>query len=457
MGAINQYIDLFDANIDALNAGSAGALNAMRAAARQAVEGRQLPDRNTEGYEKTSIEDMYAPDFGVNLGRLKFPVDVAASFRCDIPNVSTLLAVVVNDSFHPAESLLKNLPDGVEVMSLAKAAKERPEIVGKYYGRLAPLDDTAVALNTMLTQDGVFIHLSRGVKLTRPLQVVNIFSSPAPLLAPRRVLLIADEGSEVELLLCDHTQDNEHRYLSSQVIEVFAGCDSSVGIYDIEESSPLTSRDSHLYARQDKGSKLTVNGSTLMGGTTRNFYDIRLEGDGAETRLSGMAIGTAKMHTDNSSSVIHKAEHCHSDQLFKYVLDDDATGAFEGSITVTPQGRFTEAYQSNRNILASTRARMHTKPQLLIYNDDVKCSHGATTGQLDRNALFYMRTRGIPLAEARKMLMQAFMVDVIDTVKLEGLRDRLRHLVEKRFSGERALCVDCKTTHSPHCLTDERL
>lgn len=455
MGAINQYIDLFDANADALNAGSAGALNSMRATARKAVEGRQLPDRNTEGYEKTSIEDMYAPDFGVNVRRMSIPVDVAASFRCDIPNVSTLLALVVNDSFRPTASLLKNLPEGVEVMSLAKAAKERSDIIWKYYGQIASLDDTAVALNTMLAQDGVFIHLHRGVKLNRPLQVVNIFSSPTPLLAPRRVLLIAEERSEAELLLCDHTQDNERPYLSSQVIEVFAGRDSRLGIYDIEESSPLTARDSHLYARQEEGSQLTVNGSTLVGGTTRNAYDISLEGRGAEIRLSGMAIGTGKMHTDNYSSVVHHAEHCHSDQLFKYVLDDDATGAFEGSITVTPQGRFTEAYQSNRNILASTRARMHTKPQLLIYNDDVKCSHGATTGQLDQNALFYMRTRGIPLDEARTMLMQAFMVDVIDTVRLEGLRDRLRHLVEKRFIGERALCSDCKTNHTPRCLTDE--
>lgn len=443
MGAINQYIDLFDQNIATINAGSAGALNTLRTLARKAVDGRQLPDKNTEGYEKTSIDEMFAPDYGVNVGRVAIPVDVAASFRCDIPNVSTLLAIVVNDSFHPTASLLKNLPEGVSVMSLAKAAKERPDIMDKYYGRLASLDDEATALNTMLVQDGVFIHVNRSVKLTRPLQIVNIFSSPAPLLAPRRVLLVAEENSEVELLLCDHTQDSERPYLSSQVIEVFAGRNSDVGIYDIEESSPLTSRNSHLYASQDEGSHLRVNGSTLVGGTTRNAYDISLEGPGAETRLSGMAIGTGRMHTDNYSSVVHRAERCHSDQLFKYVLDDEADGAFEGSITVTPQGRFTEAYQSNRNILASTRARMHTKPQLLIYNDDVKCSHGATTGQLDQNALFYMRTRGISLAEARTMLMQAFMVDVIDTVRLEGLRDRLRHLVEKRFTGQRTLCSDC--------------
>ncbi|MDE6308829.1 MAG: SufD family Fe-S cluster assembly protein, partial [Muribaculaceae bacterium] len=120
-----------------------------------------------------------------------------------------------------------------------------------------------------------------------------------------------------------------------------------------------------------------------------------------------------------------------------------ATGAFEGSITVTPEGRFTEAYQSNRNILAGDKARMHTKPQLLIFNDDVKCSHGATTGQLDQQALFYMRTRGIPYAEARTMLMQAFMADVVDTVRLDTLRDRLHYLVENRLAGRKTSCHTC--------------
>ncbi len=149
------------------------------------------------------------------------------------------------------------------------------------------------------------------------------------------------------------------------------------------------------------------------------------------------------MHVDNNSSVVHSAPRCHSDQLFKYVLDGASTGAFEGSILVKESAPYTEAYQSNRNILASAEARMHCKPQLVIYNDEVKCSHGATTGQLDTDALFYMRQRGIPEAEARTMLMQAFMVDVIDSVRIPGLNERLRHLVDRRFSGTLGDCPGC--------------
>ena len=220
--------------------------------------------------------------------------------------------------------------------------------------------------------------------------------------------------------------------------------ESSLGWYDIEESSASTARYSQLYARQEEGSELNVCGATLTNGQTRNEYHIDARGAHARTHLSGMAIGNGTQHIDNSSRMVHAADSGRSNQLFKYVLDDNSTGAFEGEIEVCPGARFVEAYQSNRNILASEGARMHTKPQLLIYNDDVKCSHGATTGQLDGKALFYMQARGIPMAQARRMLMQAFMVDVIDNIPLEPLRDRLRHMVERRFAGEHAGCRDCK-------------
>ena len=157
-----------------------------------------------------------------------------------------------------------------------------------------------------------------------------------------------------------------------------------------------------------------------------------------------MAIGSASQHIDNSSVINHRAPRSASNQLFRYVLDDEAQGAFGGLIEVFPEAQFTEAFQTNNNILASDSAQMHAKPQLIINNDDVKCSHGATTGQLNHEALFYMRSRGIPYDEARTMLMQAFMVDVINTVSVEALRDRLRHLVEKRFAGTLGSCESCR-------------
>lgn len=448
--ALDQYIKLYEENKDAINAHSAGALNAARAGAleRLRLAGR-LPDKGDEGYEKTSVNDMFAPDYGVNINRVNMPVDPAEVKHCSVPTASTWLGVVANDRFVPTESLLRNLPEGVTVMSLACAAAECPEIVERYYGRIAAIDGAGaatLALNTLLAQDGVLVHVGRGVKAAKPMQIVNLLSSAMPLMAVRRVLVVAEEQSEINILLCDHSHC-EASCMISQVIEIHAGAGAHVNVCDMEESSESTSRLSLLFAEQLEESELKINGLTLLNGKTRNEYHITQKGSRAATTLDGMAIGAGCQHIDNFSELFHRADHGHSNQLFKYVLDGKSTGAFEGSITVESGARFNEAYQSNRNILASTDARMHTKPQLLIYNDDVKCSHGATTGQLDRNALFYMRQRGIPLAEARLMLMQAFMMDIIDNVGIDGLSERLRHLVERRFRGEESMCADCNAKH----------
>ena len=443
MSALSQYIELFDTHRALIDGNSAKVLNDCRQMARESLDGKSLPRKGNEGYEKTSIEDMFAPDFGVNINRVNIPVDVSLSFKCDVPNMSTIMAFVVNDSFVPSSTLHNKMPQGVIIDSLAKAAQERPELVARFYNKLADNGNASVALNTMLAQDGVFIYVPRGVEMQRPIQLVNIFNSAAPLMGVRRLLIVVEEGASAQLLICDHTQNAEYRYLSSQVIEAHVGSNATLDIYDIEESSAITSRCSQLYACQERDSRLLVNGVTLTSGITRNDYNIDMVGENCNATLAGMAIGSGNQHVDNNSCIRHLSAHGNSNQLFKYVLDDESTGAFEGAIYVAEGARFTEAYQSNRNLLASKQARMHTKPQLEIYNDDVKCSHGATTGQLDADALFYMRSRGIPEQEARTMLMQAFMVDVIDMVKMEGLRDRLRHLVEKRFYGQHASCADC--------------
>ncbi|MCM1504662.1 MAG: Fe-S cluster assembly protein SufD [Muribaculum sp.] len=443
MSSITQYIDIYREYAEAIDKNSVPGLNRLRPMAFKALEGRKMPARGDEGYEKTSLEEMFAPDFGLNIFRLNIPVEIADTFKCDIPRVSTLTAYVVNDKFVQGSATADRLPDGVVFGSLAEVASARPELIEKYYGKLATLESVPTALNTLLVQDGVVLYIPRGVKLDRPLQLVNIFSSPTPLMAMRRLLIVLEDDAKAQLLVCDHTQDGDRQYLSSQVIEIFAGRNASFDFYDIEESSALTSRCSQLYARQDEGSNLAVNGTTLACGTTRNDYEISLEGAHASSFLGGMAIASGHQHVDNDSCVNHRSPDCQSRQLFKYILDDEATGAFEGGITVFPGAERTQAYQSNKNVLASGVAKMHTKPQLLIYCDDVKCSHGATTGQLDQNALFYMRQRGIPDKMARTMLMQAFMADVIDTVNIEGLADRLRHLVEKRLHGQASFCSDC--------------
>ena len=198
-----------------------------------------------------------------------------------------------------------------------------------------------------------------------------------------------------------------------------------------------------LYVKQEANSNVLLNGMTLHNGTTRNTTEVLLAGEGAEINLCGMAIADKNQHIDNNTSIDHAVPNCTSNELFKYVLDDQSIGAFAGLVLVRPDAQHTNSQQTNRNLCATRDARMYTQPQLEIYADDVKCSHGATVGQLDENALFYMRSRGINEKEARLLLMFAFVNEVIDTIRLDALKDRLHLLVEKRFRGELNRCQGC--------------
>ncbi len=440
---MQQYIDFYTNQSDVINARCADPINRMRDAALTALKQGTWARLGDENYEITDLYKIFEPDYGINVNRVKFSADLNEAFRCDVPNLSTWLYFIINDTFRASRAEMPTLPSGVLVMSLCEAAKQYPELVKAHYGKIADLKDQQVALNTLMVQDGVFIRIPDNVCLERPIQLVNILNSAQSLMANRRILISVGRGAQGRLLICDHTQNATIDYLASQVIEISMEEDSVFDLYDLEESSARTNRVSSLYARQGKGSNLLINGMTLINGTTRNNYYVDLDGEHTETHLLGMGIGNNEQHIDNHTLIAHNSPHCHSNELFKYVLDDNSRGAFTGKIKVKEGAIKTEAYQSNKNIVASSSAKMHSKPQLEIYADDVKCSHGATVGQLDQNALFYMRTRGLTDKEARTLLMQAFMSDVINHVRLDVLRDRLRHLVEKRFYGTVALCSEC--------------
>jgi Fe-S cluster assembly protein SufD len=236
-------------------------------------------------------------------------------------------------------------------------------------------------------------------------------------------------------------------FLTTQVIEAFVGANAVFDLYELEETHTNSVRISNLYVKQEASSSVLHNAMTLHNGTTRNTTRVTLVGEHAEVNLCGMAVEDKNQHVDNHTFIDHAVPHCTSRELYKYVLDDASTGAFSGTVLVRPGAQHTSAQQTNRNLCATRRARMYTQPQLEIYADNVKCSHGATTGQLDDNALFYMRSRGIAEKEARLLLMFAFVNEVIDTIRLEPLKARLHQLVEKRFRGELARCRECSLTN----------
>ena len=439
--ALTQYLELFESQRATIDAHAPAALNAHRQAAFDALKGLwRLPDKGDEGFEKISLNDMFAPDYGLNIARVAFPTDPAKAYACDVPNVSRMSAVVVNDAFTAVPGLERNLPEGVEMMSLAKAAEAYPEL---FKDQIAPISNPVVALNSLFVQDGVFIRIAKGVSLDKPLQVLSIFNTSQPLMATRRIVIHVEEGSKGAVLLCDHPRVATVDYLNCRVLEASVGRNASLEIYDLEEATPRTRRASVFASAQHEGSHLGMTSIYLNGGMTRNEYLPTHLGENCHTVLNGMVIGGGSQIIDNSVSLIHTHSHCTSNQLFKYALFDSAQGAFEGMVRVAPGAEFSDAHQTNRNLLASSQARMHTMPQLIINCDEVKASHGAATGQLDENALFYMRSRGIPEAEARMMLINAFMTDVLEAVEPEALRERLRLLVDKRLRGCESTCESC--------------
>ena len=446
-GSSQQYIELYEQCRGMICGHSSEVMNAGRDAAFERFRQEGFPTRKVERYKYTDMEKLFEPDYGLNLNRLDIPVNPYDAFRCDVPNLSTSLYFVVNDAFYPVaeaeQRFHPSLPESVIIGSL-KAHTSGPEGLSCPYNQLAGQDADAVTdLNTMLAQDGLYVYVPKGVVVDRAIQVINILRSDVDLMVNRRVLIVLEEGAEAKFLFCDHAAD-DRRFLATQVIEAYVGPNAKLDLYCLEETHNKNTRVSNVYIRQERDSRVNHNIITLHNGVTRNKLNLDLVGEGAECTLGGCVIADKQQHVDNNTLITHHVPHCTSRELYKYVLDDEATGAFAGRVLVKPGAQKTESQMTNQNLCATREARMYTQPMLEIYADDVKCAHGSTVGQLNDAALFYMQQRGISQKEARLLLQNAFINEVIDHIRLEPLRDRLHYLVEKRFRGELNKCEGCR-------------
>ncbi len=465
MNSEQQYIELYQQAREMIFSHAPEAMNAVRDEAFEDFCRQGFPSKKVERYKYTDIQKLFAPDYGVNLSRLQIPVDPYEAFRCDVPNLSTSLYFVVNDMFYRGEKpeargeriphANPHLPEGVIVDSLKEVFSHPSPLtshLSEYYAKLAKTSEDAVtALNTMLAQDGMLVYVPKNVKVDRAIQVINILKATPQnaqrqvpdLMVNRRVLIILEEGAEIKMLFCDHAADDRN-FLATQVIEAYVGENASLDLYCMEETHHKNVRVSNVYIDQQANSRVNHNVITLHNGTTRNKLDLTFSGEGAECQCYGCVIADKQQHVDNNTLITHRVPHCTSNELYKYVLDDKAVGAFAGRVLVEHGAQKTSSQMTNQNLTATKEARMYTQPMLEIYADDVKCAHGSTVGQLNDAALFYMRQRGISLSEAKLLLQNAFINEVIDHMQLEPLRDRLHYLVEKRFRGELNKCSGCK-------------
>lgn len=425
----------------AINAGSPDAINALRKRALQDFITQGIPTRKTENYKYTHLQKAFALEYKFHHRRDLEAFHLEAPFKCGIPQIQTHMATIRNGWFYPEQK--QALPASVKLESLATAAEHYPEIFAKYYGMQADTaSDALVALNTMLAKDGFFLYVPRNVKIEEPIQIVNLLQGNRNAYVTQRNLIVVEPGAEVTLIICDHTL-NEHQYLNNNVTELFVGENGVARCYMIQNQHNNAVSVNSVYAHQERDAQVHTHTVSLHGGLIRNNLKVVLDGENGEANLYGMAFLDRKQHVDNFTQIVHAKPHCQSNQLYKNVLDDEATGAFSGRINVRRDAQKTNAFQRNNNLLLTDKAQMQTKPQLIIEADDVKCSHGATIGQMDEEALFYLRSRGIEDKQARLMMMNAFSYEVVQNIVVEPLRDRINELVEKRLSGDLGRCHEC--------------
>ena len=439
---MKQYIDFFISERHKIDESCSPLLNSFREKAFESFGRTGFPAYQSEDYQYTDVAGLLKDDFGFYLNLMNTGINPHKVFRCNVPNLNAYKYFVVNGHFFQEPE--NNLPTGVYLGSINVFAERYPDLFLRYYNQQAfQNNDGLTSFNTMFVQDGYVLYVPENVVLEKDIQLTNISNGNVDSLINRRILVILERGAHAKLMICDHTNEDKAMSAATQVVEIYTGENASFDCYELEESTGNTVRLTNNFVRQEAFSSVILNNITLSNGFTRNNYQVDLIGKRAEIYLQGLAIADAQQTVDNFTLINHQATNCRSNELFKYLLDDEATGVFNGKMVVSPDAQKTEAYQSNRNLLGNRRCRMYSQPKLEINADDVKCSHGMTTGQLDEAALFYMRSRGISNDEAILMLKFAFTEDVLKGIRIEGLRDRLKLLIEKRLRGELVKCQGC--------------
>ena len=437
-----EYIELFEQNKKLIEEPCAMLLNSVRNNAYSNFKTIGFPTKKVEAYRYTDIGDFFSENYGMNLGRKTSNINPMDVFSCDVPNLNTHKEYIINDTYFCHENENKQIPKGVIIGSLNKMAMEIPDILLPYYNKLATKGDGVTQFNTSFVQDGMLLYIPKNTIVETPIQLMNILHSNVNILTNRRLLIILEEGAQASMLICDHSI-KKVKSLSLQVAEFFIGRNANLDLYELEETHDENIRINQLYVKQNANSCFNHTNITLTNGITRNSTQVFLEGENAEVNMYGLAISDKKQYIENNTLIDHIVGKCKSNELYKYIIDNESTGVFSGKMLIRKDAQNTNSQQTNRNLSLAKSARMYAQPQLEIYADDVKCSHGSTIGQLDENALFYMRQRGIPANEACHLLMFAFAGEVINTVKLNALRERLHILVEKRFRGELNRCQGC--------------
>jgi len=422
---------------------------------KQAFENFQklgFPNARQEKWRGTDLSKALSVNYEFVMDSPGEEVDIENIFKCEVPHFETFLVAQLNGWYVYRNSPLTALPNGMVVGSLAMAFEKYPDLISRHYGKYAATSaEGLTALNTAYAQDGIFIYVPDNVTVSDVVQMVNIVDSDRNLMLQARNLVILGNNSHLRLVQCDDSINHKVTFINS-VSEVYLGRDSSLDHYKLQNKDENSTLINSMYFYQESGSSLSSNAISLNGGIIRNNTVVKLVGENSSANIYGVYLMDRNQHIDNQVFIDHMVPRCQSSEMFKGILDDHASGVFNGHVIVRKDAQQTNAHQTNKNILLTDKATIDIKPFLEIYADDVKCSHGATVGQLDSDAMFYIRSRGISESNARILLMYAFAAEVVNKISIPELRQRIDDMVKKRLRGELSYCDQCVL----HCSSQEK-
>ena len=399
----------------------------IRQEAANKLQNMSLPTTRWETWKYTSVRPLLEHHF--QQASTSSKPDISPYL---IPNLEADLIVFVN-GIYQAELSHVEQGEGLSISTFGNLNADQKEIMESHYGKLASLDeDIFTAINTAYAAEGLWVHVAKNFTASKPLHILHLTDSSHPTAVQNRNLFILENSAKLQVIESCHSL-NEGASFRNAVTEWVVGANANCEYVKLQVESEQAMGVDRTEIHQGDDSEVRMFTISLGSAWLRNNLHFQLKGKNTTSILNGLYMLDQSQHVDNHTLVDHFEPHCYSDELYKGILNDKSSAAFRGKIHVHQPAQKTNAYQSNRNVLLSDEASINTKPQLEIYADDVKCSHGATTGQIDEEALFYLQARGIPLLEAQKLMVFAFAAETIDKMTIEPVADHIENLIRERF------------------------
>ncbi len=398
------------------------ASKAARDEASERIKGLEFPTSKTEYWKYTRVNRILKAEYKITEGTTN--IDITPYL---IEGMESNVLVFVNGFYRNDLSKIST-QEGVTVCALSEAKEKHADLFSAYFSKKVPTDEIFANINTAFHQDGAFIHIAKKQKADQPIHVLNLIDGDQIISNPRN-LIIGEAFSEGKVVSSYHNL-NGGKSFTNAVNECFAAENSFLELNKLQEEDATSFHIAGDQVHQEKSGNFTINTFTFNGDIVRNNLNIAVAGENGYTSLNGFYLPKAKQLVDNHTRVDHLVPHCESHELYRGVIDDKATAVFNGKVMVHRDAQKTNAFQANNNVLLSDDATINSKPELEIYADDVKCSHGSTIGQLDEEAIFYLRARGLSEDSAIRLLLNAFAADVLEHVGVESFRLLVEEKIE---------------------------